>query len=55
MPYALAPFPETGDRLLAGLRGGTLLLTEDRGESWSVLPVKLPGVIDLALAGSPLA
>jgi len=38
------------DWLLAGLRGGTPLLSDDRGESWSRLPVRLPDLIDLAVA-----
>lgn len=50
MPYALETLPGQADRLLVGLRGGTLLLTDDRGESWSALPMRLPGVIDLAIA-----
>ncbi len=49
MPYALATSGEP-DSLLVGLRGGALLLTDDRGESWSRLSLGLPGVIDLAIA-----
>jgi photosystem II stability/assembly factor-like uncharacterized protein len=48
MPYALLTFTDQADRLLVGLRGGLLLLTEDRGESWTELEVRLPGIIDLA-------
>jgi photosystem II stability/assembly factor-like uncharacterized protein len=51
MPYALATFAEQPGRLLVGLRGGTLVLTDDAGESWSRLEAKLPGVVDLAVAG----
>lgn len=50
MPYALATFLGTADRLLVGLRGGTLQLSEDRGESWTRLAPSLPDVIDLAVA-----
>lgn len=50
MPYALATFPGQADRLLVGLRGGTLLLSEDRGDSWNRLQLALPDVIDLAVA-----
>jgi hypothetical protein len=50
MPYALATIPGESNLLLVGLRGGTLLLTHDRGESWSQLPITLPGLIDLAVA-----
>ena len=48
MPYALATLPDQPGRLLAGLRGGTLLITDDAAESWSRLPVRLPDLIDLA-------
>jgi len=50
MPYALGTLPGQPGRLLVGLRGGTLLLTEDAGESWSRLQVTLPNVLDLAVA-----
>ena len=50
MPYALVTLPGQPGRLLAGLRGGTLLITDDAGETWSRLPVRLPDVIDLAAA-----
>jgi photosystem II stability/assembly factor-like uncharacterized protein len=52
MPYALATLPERPGALLAGLRGGTLLLSEDRGESWIELPVDLADLVDLAAAPS---
>jgi photosystem II stability/assembly factor-like uncharacterized protein len=48
MPYALVTLPDQPGRLLVGLRGGTLLITEDTGETWSQLSVRLPDVIDLA-------
>lgn len=50
MPYALATLPEQPGRLLAGLRGGTLLLSADAGESWSRLALELPDLVDLAVA-----
>jgi photosystem II stability/assembly factor-like uncharacterized protein len=49
MPYALATVPGSPGRLLVGFRGGTLLLTDDAGESWSRLATRLPDVIDLAI------
>jgi photosystem II stability/assembly factor-like uncharacterized protein len=52
MPYALATVPGQANRLLVGLRSGTLLLTDDRGDTWSPLPVRLPGVLALALAAA---
>jgi photosystem II stability/assembly factor-like uncharacterized protein len=48
MPYALGALPERAGALLVGLRGGTLLLSEDAGESWAKLGVELPDVMDIA-------
>ncbi len=46
MPYALlAPEP---DELLAGLRGGVIVLSDDAGTSWRRLGLELPDVIALA-------
>jgi len=50
MPYALATFPDRPGRLLAALRGGTLLLTDDAGESWAQLGVELRDVVGLAVS-----
>jgi photosystem II stability/assembly factor-like uncharacterized protein len=50
MPYVMAPLPDSANSLLVGLRGGTLLLSEDAGESWSELAQRLPDVVDFALA-----
>jgi photosystem II stability/assembly factor-like uncharacterized protein len=50
MPYALATLPGSPGALLAGLRGGALILTQDAGESWSRLEVDLADVVDLATA-----
>ena len=50
MPYALASLPDQPGRLLAGLRGGTLLITDDAGETWSRLGTRLPDVVDIATA-----
>jgi photosystem II stability/assembly factor-like uncharacterized protein len=47
MPYALATVPGRPRSLIAGLRGGTLLLTDDAGESWRRLEVELDDVLDL--------
>jgi photosystem II stability/assembly factor-like uncharacterized protein len=52
MPYALCTLPGQPDRLLAGLRGGTLLVTDDAGESWAELMLKLRDVVDLAAAAA---
>lgn len=53
MPYALATFPGEPGHLLVALRGGTLLLTRDAGETWSRLPVRLDDAIELAVAAGP--
>ncbi len=50
MPYALAAVPEQPGRLLVGLRGGSMLVTHDAGETWSRLEPGLPDVIALAVA-----
>jgi photosystem II stability/assembly factor-like uncharacterized protein len=50
MPYALSALPGQAGRLLVGLRGGTLLLTGDAGESWSRLTTQLADILDLAAA-----
>jgi photosystem II stability/assembly factor-like uncharacterized protein len=51
MPYALTALTGQPNRLLVGLRGGTLLLSDDTGDSWSRLPIELSDVVDLA--GAP--
>jgi photosystem II stability/assembly factor-like uncharacterized protein len=50
MPYAMTTLPGQPGRLLVGLRGGTVLVTDDAGENWSRLPLELPDVIDLTAA-----
>ena len=50
MPYALAALPEQPGRLLVGLRGGSMLVTDDAGETWSRLELGLRDVIALAAA-----
>ena len=52
MPYALAALPDQPGRLLVGLRGGALLVTDDAGESWTQLPVGIGDLIDLAVASA---
>ena len=47
MPYALCTLPEQPGRVLVGVRGGTLLVTGDTGETWSRLALGLPDVIAL--------
>lgn len=50
MPYALATLPARPRALVAGLRGGVLLVTGDAGESWMGLGVQFPDVVDLVTA-----
>jgi len=50
MPYALAALPDQPGRLLVGLRGGSMLVTGDAGDTWSRLEPRLPDVIALASA-----
>jgi photosystem II stability/assembly factor-like uncharacterized protein len=50
MPYALATLPGQPGRLLVGLRGGSMLLTDDAGRAWSRLAPAVPDVIALATA-----
>jgi photosystem II stability/assembly factor-like uncharacterized protein len=47
MPYALSALPGQPNTLVVGLRGGTLLLTNDAGETWSRLALELPNIVDL--------
>jgi photosystem II stability/assembly factor-like uncharacterized protein len=51
MPYALTVLPERPNTLLAGLRGGTLLISDDAGDSWSQLALELDDIV--ALQASP--
>jgi photosystem II stability/assembly factor-like uncharacterized protein len=50
MPYALATFAGQPGRLLVGLRGGSMLLTDDAGEAWARLEPAAADVIALATA-----
>jgi photosystem II stability/assembly factor-like uncharacterized protein len=50
MPYALTTLPEHPNRLLAGLRGGTLLLSDDAGDNWERLALELDDVVALEAA-----
>lgn len=51
MPYALRTIPGWKNGLIAGMRDGEILLSDDAGDSFQRLPVRLPGIIQLA-AGS---
>ena len=47
MPYALATVPGRPRTVVAGLRGGLLLITEDAGDAWRHLEVELPDIVAL--------
>jgi photosystem II stability/assembly factor-like uncharacterized protein len=47
MPYALTALLGQPDKLLVGLRGGTLLFSDDAGDSWTRLALALDDVIAL--------
>jgi photosystem II stability/assembly factor-like uncharacterized protein len=47
MPYALTSLPEQPNTALLGLRGGTLLRSDDAGDSWSRLALELDDVTAL--------
>lgn len=49
MPYVLATLSGQPDRLIVGLRGGTLMFTDDAGDSWTCRPLAVPDLIDLAV------
>ena len=50
MPYALVAPRERPGSVIAGLRSGELLASDDAGDSWRPLPVRLPKVLALAEA-----
>jgi photosystem II stability/assembly factor-like uncharacterized protein len=50
MPYALATLPGQPGRLVVGLRGGSMLLTDDAGATWARLEQAVSDVIALATA-----
>jgi photosystem II stability/assembly factor-like uncharacterized protein len=50
MPYALLAPRDRPGALIAGMQNGELWLTEDAGDSWRQLDVKLPGLLALGEA-----
>lgn len=50
MPYALATLPGWPDGLIVGLRNGTVLLSDDRGETFTRLDAGIPGILTLSVA-----
>jgi hypothetical protein len=49
MPYSLATLPSRPGSLVCGLRDGTMLSSDDAGESWRTLDAKLSGILALAV------
>ena len=46
MPYALVS--PRADELVVGFRSGRIAYSTDRGESWAMLDVELPGIVSMA-------
>lgn len=51
MPYALLTLRDRPGSLVVGLQNGELLLSEDEGDSWRRLDVRLPALLALSEAG----
>ena len=49
MPYALATLPGWPNGLIVGLRDGTVLLSDDRGETFTTLDADIPGILTLSV------
>jgi photosystem II stability/assembly factor-like uncharacterized protein len=47
MPYALSTLADRPNALVVGYDDGELLLTQNAGESWTTLQVRLPGILAL--------
>ncbi len=50
MPYALLTLRDRPNALVAGIQNGELLLSEDAGDTWQRLDVKLPALLALSEA-----
>ncbi len=53
MPYALATLPGWPDGLLVGMRDGTLLLSDDRGETFTPIAADIPGILTMSVVTRP--
>lgn len=49
MPYALATLPNWQNGLIVGLRNGTVLLSDDRGETLAPLESGIPGILTMSV------
>ena len=48
MPYALVSLRDRPNTLVAGLKNGDLLITEDAGETWRTLQTGLTSILALS-------
>lgn len=51
MPYALVAPRTAPGTLICGLRDGTILSSDDAGDSWRTIPVTIPGILALTSVG----
>jgi len=49
MPYALATLPGWPDGLIVGMRDGTLLASDDRGETFAPIEAGVPGILTMSV------
>jgi photosystem II stability/assembly factor-like uncharacterized protein len=50
MPYSLLTLRERPGVLLAGMQHGEILLSDDAGDNWRKLDLKLPALLQLSEA-----
>jgi photosystem II stability/assembly factor-like uncharacterized protein len=50
MPYALLTLRERPGVLVVGMQHGEIMLSDDEGDSWTTLDIKLPGLLALSEA-----
>lgn len=50
MPYSLCTIPDWPNGLIVGMRDGTVLLSDDAGDTFQSLPLQLPGILRVVTA-----
>lgn len=55
LPYAIATSPLEPSSVYVGLGGGAVWQSHDRGRTWTLLPIELPGLRRLVVVPSPRA
>ena len=55
MPYALVAPRTAPGTLVCGLRDGTVLVSNDAGDSWRTFPSTIPGILALSVIADPEA